>query len=83
MVGTPVLFGEYLDHFEHEALVLSAATPEARVGAAQLGRRLAEWVSDQAHCERILELQRCTLPDGAAIARRYVAALSPWFEGRA
>ena len=82
MVGVPVMFGEHFDHFEHEALALSAATPEARVaGPMQLGQRLAEWLSAAADRQRIVELQRRCLPDGAAIARRYVAALSPWLGG--
>jgi len=82
MVGAPMIFGEHFDHFEQEALALSAVAPEARIaGGQQLGRRLAEWLSDAAHRQRIAERQRCCLPDGAAIARRYVAALSPWLGG--
>ena len=82
MVGAPVIFGEHFDHFENEALALSALTPEARVaGGPQLGRRLAEWLSDAAQRQRVAERQRCCLPDGSAIARRYVAALSPWLGG--
>jgi 3-deoxy-D-manno-octulosonic-acid transferase len=79
MVGAPVILGEHFDHFEPEALALSAVAPEARVASAlQLGRRLHEWLSDAAQRQRIVDLQRQCLPDGAAIARRYVAALSPW-----
>lgn len=81
MVGTPVIFGEHFDHFAQEALALQAATPEARVAAALLGRRVADWLNAPAERRRIVELQRRCLPDGAAIARRYVAALSPWLGG--
>ena len=82
MVGAPVILGEHFDHFEEEALALRAVAPEARVASAlQLGRRLHEWLSDAAQRQRIVNLQRQCLPDGAAIAGRYVAALSPWLGG--
>jgi 3-deoxy-D-manno-octulosonic-acid transferase len=81
MVGAPVIFGEHFDHFEQEALALHAVAPEARVTGALLGRRVAEWLNAAAERERIVELQRRCLPDGAAIARRYVTALSPWLGG--
>jgi hypothetical protein len=61
---------------------LSAVARECRAGdATQLGRCLAEWLSDAAERSRIVALQRRCLPDGDAIARRYVAALSPWLGG--
>lgn len=82
MVGAPVVFGEHFDHFEQEARALTAVVPEARVaGAAQLGQRVAAWLGDAAERQRIVERQRQCLPDGAAIARRYVATLAPWLGG--
>jgi 3-deoxy-D-manno-octulosonic-acid transferase len=81
MAGAPVIFGHHFDHFPQEAADLAAAAPEARVrAAAELGQRLAEWLTDDARRQRILALQRQVLPDGAAIARCYVTALSPWLE---
>jgi 3-deoxy-D-manno-octulosonic-acid transferase len=81
MVGAPVIFGEHFDHFGQEALALRAATPEARVTGALLGQRVAEWLNAPAERQRMVELQRRCLPDGAAIARRYVTALSAWLGG--
>lgn len=81
-VGVPVIFGEHFDHFEQEAVALSTTTPECRAtDATRLGRCLAGWLSDAAERSRIVALQRRCLPDGDAIARRYVAALSPWLGG--
>ncbi len=79
LAGAPVLFGDHFDHFEQEALALATATPEARVSSAvQLGARLAAWLADDAHRRRVLARQHQVLPDGAAIAQRYIATLAPW-----
>jgi len=81
--GAPVIFGPYLDHFEFEAQALIAAAEESRAhNSIQLGQRLNECISDQARRSRILELQRSVLPDGEAIAERYLRELSPWLEER-
>ncbi len=82
--GVPTLFGEHFEHFDEEAAALAAATPEARVRtAAELSQRLRSWLTDDARRQQLLARQRRTLPDGAAIARMYVAALSPWLRGHA
>lgn len=82
--GAPALFGEHFEHFEEEAAALATATPEARVCTpTELAQRLRDWLSDGARRRQLLARQRQTLPDGAAIARTYVAALSPWLGGRA
>ncbi|HVO25435.1 MAG TPA: glycosyltransferase N-terminal domain-containing protein [Candidatus Margulisiibacteriota bacterium] len=83
MVGAPVIFGEHFDHFAQEVQALQVVTPEARVTGAVLGRRLAEWLNRAAERQRIQELQRRCLPDGAAIAQRYLTILSPWLGGNA
>jgi len=81
--GAPVIFGPHLDHFEFEAQALIAAVEESRVdNSIQLGQRLNKWLSDQARRSKILELQRSVLPDGEAIAERYLRELSPWLEER-
>jgi 3-deoxy-D-manno-octulosonic-acid transferase len=77
IAGTPVLFGPHSGHFEDETRALTAATPEARVELSQLGDRVAAWLSNDDLRRDALERQRCALPDGAAIARRYVAVLAP------
>jgi len=82
MTGTPVIFGPHFGHFESEALALAALVPEAQVDSApQLGQRLAEWLASEPHRGRVVELQRQAVPDGAAIARRYIDALRPWLGG--
>jgi len=82
MAGTPVIFGPHFGHFESEAQALVARVPEAQVAdAAQLGHRLAEWLASTSHRRDVARLQRQALPDGAAIARRYVDALQPWLGG--
>jgi len=79
--GTPVLFGRNVEHVEDEAVALVTATPEAQVrDASQLGDRLTRWLRDPAHRSRVLALQQRALPDAAAIAQRYLAALSPWLQ---
>ncbi len=78
LAGTPVIFGAHCDHFAHDARALALATPSARVtDAAQLGARLAEWLGDETRRRAIYARQRQVLPDGAALAERYIAALSP------
>ncbi|HUI27211.1 MAG TPA: hypothetical protein VL403_14105, partial [Candidatus Kryptonia bacterium] len=82
MAGTPVIFGRHFQHFVREVGALTAATPEAQVRAAtELAERLTRWLADASERRRVLALQRQALPDGAAIAKRYVAALSPWLDG--
>jgi 3-deoxy-D-manno-octulosonic-acid transferase len=81
MAGTPVILGRHFDHFHREVADLVAAVPEARVSnAAELGQRLVDWLADEARRAGVLALQRRMLPDGAAIGRRYVSALAPWFD---
>ncbi len=81
--GAPVLFGVHCDHFEHEARVLAAATPQAVVDGPQaLAQRLREWLQDDARRRQILSRQRLTLPDTAAITRRYLDELSPYLAPR-
>ncbi len=77
--GCPVLLGAHFDHFEHEARALMAVTPEAVVSTSeQLAARLRSWLQDDGVCERIFSLQRRTLPDAAAVTRRYIDELSPY-----
>jgi 3-deoxy-D-manno-octulosonic-acid transferase len=77
--GTPVLFGPHFDHFEHEARSLASVTPEAMVsGCEQLAARIDLWLKDEARRRHILSLQRRTVPDADAIARRYLDELSPY-----
>jgi 3-deoxy-D-manno-octulosonic-acid transferase len=78
LAGTPVLFGPHFEHFEGEARALTLATPSARVaGASELAARLAEWLGDAARQQAVYDLQREVLPDGTAMAARYVAAIAP------
>ncbi|MGO9056298.1 MAG: 3-deoxy-D-manno-octulosonic acid transferase [Candidatus Binataceae bacterium] len=77
--GAPVLLGPHFDHFEHEARALAGITPEVRVSSGdQIAGRLRGWLNDERARQRILSLQRMTLPDAAAIARRYFDELSPF-----
>jgi len=77
--GAPVLFGPHFDHFEHEARALAEVTPEAKVSNGdQIAARLRAWLDDERARQRILSLQLMTLPDAAAIARRYVDELAPF-----
>jgi 3-deoxy-D-manno-octulosonic-acid transferase len=77
--GAPVLWGAHFDHFEHEARALMAVTPEAVVSTPeQLAARLRIWLHEDGMRERILALQRRTLPDAAAVTRRYIHELSPY-----
>jgi 3-deoxy-D-manno-octulosonic-acid transferase len=77
--GAPVLFGPHFEHFEHEARALAEITPEARVSSPeQIAQRLGEWLGDEHFRQRIMSLQRQTLPDAAAITRRYLDELSPY-----
>jgi 3-deoxy-D-manno-octulosonic-acid transferase len=77
--GAPVLFGPHFEHFEHEARALAEITPEARVSnAQQLAARLGQWLSDEHSRRRAVTLQRATLPDAAAVTRRYLDELSPY-----
>lgn len=83
MCGAPVIFGRHVEHFASEAQALTDATPEVQVtDATQLSQLLAEWLADDVRRRRVLALQRQVLPDGRAIASRYLAALSPCLEGR-
>lgn len=77
--GAPVLFGPHFEHFEHEARALAEITPEARVSSPrQIAQRLVEWLDDQHFRQRIVSLQRRTLPDAADVAKRYLNELSPY-----
>ncbi len=77
--GAPVLFGPHFEHFEHEARALAEITPEARVSSPrQIGQRLSEWLNDEHSRQCAVSLQRLTLPDAAAVTRRYLDELSPY-----
>ncbi len=77
--GVPVAFGPHFHHFDSEARALAAATPQASLAeAAQAARLLDRWLDDEVERLRALELQRTALPDGEAIAARYVETLKPW-----
>jgi 3-deoxy-D-manno-octulosonic-acid transferase len=77
--GAPVLFGPHFDHFEYEARALTAVTPEAMVSGPQsIAARLEQWLEDESLRRRIVDLQRQTLPDAGAVARRYLEELSPY-----
>lgn len=77
--GAPVLFGRHFEHFEYEAAALAKITPEARVSSPdQIAARLREWFGDEASRRRVVALQRQTLPDAAAVTRRYLDELSPY-----
>jgi 3-deoxy-D-manno-octulosonic-acid transferase len=79
-MGAPVMLGPDLAHFAGDARRLERATPEAFVDAATLGPRLAEWLSDASRRADVLARQRAALPDPAAVAARYRAALGPWLD---
>lgn len=82
MLGTPVIFGRHFEHFDDEARALTATMPQAQVtDASQLADRIGEWLGSKARRQQVTDLQRQALPDGAGIATRYVAALSPWLPG--
>jgi 3-deoxy-D-manno-octulosonic-acid transferase len=77
--GAPVLFGPHFEHFEREAGALAKITPEARVSnPGQIAARLRQWLSDESSRRRAAALQRQTLPDAAAVTRRYLDELSPY-----
>jgi|GEM_PF-1182422 3-deoxy-D-manno-octulosonic-acid transferase len=77
--GVPVLFGAHFAHFEHEARRLMAVTPEAVVSSPeQLAARLRSWLQDEGLRNSVLALQRRTLPDAAAVTRRYLDELGPF-----
>ncbi len=79
IAGTPVAFGHHFFHFDSEARALRSVTPTAQVpGTEGLDRLLAGWLADEDLRRRVLEMQCSVLPDGAAIAARYMDALEPW-----
>ncbi|MDX2171419.1 MAG: glycosyltransferase N-terminal domain-containing protein [Deltaproteobacteria bacterium] len=76
--GVPVLFGPHTEHVAASAAALAAATPKARLpDAAGLVDALVGWMADPSACAALLERQRAALPDAAAIASLYRAALAP------
>ena len=83
LAGAPVIFGSHVDHFACEAEALTRRAPEAQVTTTdQLRERLTEWLADDSRRKRVLALQRQAVPDRSAVSQRYLAALSPWLEGR-
>ncbi len=77
--GAPVVFGVHTDHVAAEAEALLAAEASARVATpAALVERLSAWRSDSGLRQRVWQRQYAALPDAAAIAARYCAALAPW-----
>jgi 3-deoxy-D-manno-octulosonic-acid transferase len=77
--GAPVLFGPHFEHFEYAAGALAKITPEARVShPGQIAARLRQWLNDENSRRRAAALQRQTLPDAAAVTRRYLDELSPY-----
>ncbi len=79
IAGTPVAFGLHFFHFGPEARALKSVTPTAQVaGMEGLDRLLTSWLSDEDLRRRVVELQRTVLPDGSAIAARYMETLEPW-----
>ena len=82
--GTPVAFGPHFHNFASEARALASAVPDASLGSiSDLDRVLDRWLGDDRVRNRVLELQRSVLPDGAAIARRYAEILGPWLSAPA
>jgi 3-deoxy-D-manno-octulosonic-acid transferase len=81
LAGAPVIFGPHVGHFADEARALTGATADACVaGSAALAARLRQWLGDDAVRRDVLARQRRVVPDGATIARQYLAALSPWLQ---
>jgi 3-deoxy-D-manno-octulosonic-acid transferase len=79
IAGTPVAFGRHFFHFDSEARALRSVTPTGQVaGVEELDQLLRSWLADETLRRRVLEQQRSVLPDGPAIAARYVEALEPW-----
>ena len=80
--GAPVLFGTHTAHVAGDAAALRAAEPAAEVATpSALAERLAEWTGDAALRQQVWRRQHAALPDAAAVAARYLAALAPWLEG--
>jgi len=76
--GVPLFFGRHFVHFDAEARALAAAAPEAQVDTpVQLAAQLAACCTDAARQQRLARRQRQALPDGDAVAQRYLSALAP------
>jgi 3-deoxy-D-manno-octulosonic-acid transferase len=77
--GTPVFFGAHFHHFEHEARLLMAATPEAMITTAeQIAAGLRRMLEEEDWRLDMLAKQKQTLPDPALVTRRYLDELSPF-----
>jgi 3-deoxy-D-manno-octulosonic-acid transferase len=79
MAGAPVVCGLHFDNFGAEVRALTAVVPDTQVAnIEQLGAVLTKWLSDDALRLTVLSRQRSAIPDGSAIAKRYLEALGPW-----
>jgi 3-deoxy-D-manno-octulosonic-acid transferase len=79
IAGCPVAFGLHFFHFDPEARALRSVTPTAQVARVEeLDRLLTSWLADETLRRLVFERQRSVLPDGSAIAGRYMEALEPW-----
>ena len=79
IAGTPVVFGPHFENFQVEARALAAATPEARIDSMDhIEQLLTHWLDDDSYRNEALARQRGAVPDGKAIADRYLEALDPW-----
>jgi 3-deoxy-D-manno-octulosonic-acid transferase len=79
IAGTPVAFGHHFFHFDSEARALRSVSPTAQVSAVEeLDQLLTGWLADDDLRRRVFESQCSVLPDGGAIADRYMDVLQPW-----
>jgi 3-deoxy-D-manno-octulosonic-acid transferase len=77
--GAPVFFGAHFHHFEHEARLLMAITPEAMITTAeQIAAGLRRALEEEDWRLHMLAKQKQTLPDPAIVTRRYLDQLSPF-----
>jgi 3-deoxy-D-manno-octulosonic-acid transferase len=79
MAGAPVIFGRHFENFQAEVRALTAATRHACVAEiSQVAQVLTAWLADGPCRKRDHALQRAVIPDGKAIADRYLEVLAPW-----
>jgi 3-deoxy-D-manno-octulosonic-acid transferase len=79
IAGAPVAFGRHFENFQAEARALCAATSQACVeNMSHLENLLTAWLEDESRRKGAYALQRAAIPDGNAIADRYLEVLAPW-----
>jgi 3-deoxy-D-manno-octulosonic-acid transferase len=80
--GTPVLVGPHSAHFEAEQELLRQHSPEAVLqSSTTLAAVLHRCLVNPAQRDDMLRRQQRALPDGEAIAQRYMLAISTHLEG--